>query len=140
MTASPHPESATQRRVIALFRDELSYRYLGNWTDRLGNSNVEEAILTARLAKYGYTAAQIAKALHGLRSAYNPNHKLYDNNKAIYGLLYYGVKVKTEAGHDTDTVHLINWAHPNDNDFAIARQQSVVSGYPQKRHAAGDAA
>lgn len=28
------PERATPRRVIALFRDELGYRFLGDWTDR----------------------------------------------------------------------------------------------------------
>jgi type I restriction enzyme, R subunit len=26
------PERATQDRVITLFRDELRYRYLGDWT------------------------------------------------------------------------------------------------------------
>ncbi len=35
------PERATQNRVIALFRAELGYRYLGDWSDRGGNSNVE---------------------------------------------------------------------------------------------------
>ena len=33
------PERATQNRVIALFRDELGYRFLGDWTDRT-NSNI----------------------------------------------------------------------------------------------------
>src|SRR5882672_6735534 len=39
------PERATQDRVIAVFRDELGYRYLGDWTDRDGNSNIEEGLL-----------------------------------------------------------------------------------------------
>ena len=39
------PERATQNRVIALFQDELDYRYLGNWTDRKGNSNIEDKLL-----------------------------------------------------------------------------------------------
>ena len=38
MSAFGQPERATQNRVIALFREELGYRYLGDWTDqnRLG--------------------------------------------------------------------------------------------------------
>ena len=38
------PEHATQDRFIALFGDELRYRYLGDWTDRDGNSNIEEGL------------------------------------------------------------------------------------------------
>ena len=55
------PERATQNRVIALFRDELGYRYLGDWTDRDGNSNIEEGLLSAWLTKRGYTPAQISR-------------------------------------------------------------------------------
>ena len=47
MSTVGQPERATQNRVIALFRDELGYRYLGDWTDRDGNSNIEEGLLTA---------------------------------------------------------------------------------------------
>jgi type I restriction enzyme R subunit len=56
MSTVGQPERATQNRVIALFRDELRYRYLGDWTDRDGNSNIEEGLLSTWLAKHGYTA------------------------------------------------------------------------------------
>ncbi len=44
MTDIGKPERATQNRVIALFRDELGYRYLGDWSDRASNSNIEEGL------------------------------------------------------------------------------------------------
>ena len=58
------PERATQNRVIALFRDELHYRPLGDWTDRAGNSNIEESLLTAYLGQVGYAPQQISRALY----------------------------------------------------------------------------
>jgi type I restriction enzyme R subunit len=75
----------TQNRVIALFRDELGYRYLGDRTDLPHNSNIEEGTLTDYLTGVGYTAEQISRALHRLSiEANNPNRSLYDNNKAVY--------------------------------------------------------
>ena len=72
------PERATQNRVLALFRDELGYRTLGDWTDRAGNSNVEEGVLTAWLGKAGHTPDQINRALYLLRTeADNPNRDVY---------------------------------------------------------------
>lgn len=53
-------ERATQDRVVALFRDELGYRDLGDWANRDGNSNIEEEHLTAYLTSNGYTPEQIA--------------------------------------------------------------------------------
>ena len=120
------PERATQNRVIALFRDELGYRYLGDWTDRDGNSNIEEGLLTAYLTKSGYTPAQISAALYKLRTeADNHSRSLYGNNQAVYNLLRYGVPVKIEAGKVTETVHLINWKEPEKNDFAIAEEVTL---------------
>ncbi|MCQ1550289.1 MAG: HsdR family type I site-specific deoxyribonuclease [Candidatus Accumulibacter phosphatis] len=123
------PERATQNRVLALFRDELGYRALGDWTDRDGNSNIEEGLLTSWLGNAGYSPDQIGRALYLLRTeADNPNRSLYDNNKAAYSLLRYGVPVKTEAGKATETVRLIDWANPLANDFAIAEEVTLRGG------------
>jgi type I restriction enzyme, R subunit len=127
------PERTTQNRVIALFRDELHYRYLGDWSDRERNSNIEEALLTAFLRMNGYTGAQIAVALHRLRTeADNHNRSLYGNNQAVYSLLRYGVPVKIEAGKVTETVHLINWAKAAKNDFAIAEEVTLRGSYDRR--------
>jgi len=49
MSTIGQPERVTQGRVIALFRDELKYRFLGDWSDRPGNSNPEQGMLTTWL-------------------------------------------------------------------------------------------
>ncbi|MFZ1509622.1 MAG: type I restriction endonuclease [Anaerolineae bacterium] len=133
MSTIGQPERATQNRVIALFRDELGYRYLGDWTDRDDNSNIEEGLLTAHLRRRGYAPAQINVALYKLRTeADNPNRSLYDNNKAIYSLLRYGVPAKIEAGQVTETVKLINWEQPEQNDFAIAEEVTLRGNYARR--------
>src|SRR6267378_2016941 len=133
MSTVGQPERATQTRVITLFRDELGYRYLGDWTDRDGNSNIEVGLLTAYLRKSGYTPAQISVALYKLHTeADNHSRGLYDNNKAVYNLLRYGVPVKIEAGKVTENVHLINWQEPQNNDFAIAKEVTLRGGHERR--------
>jgi hypothetical protein len=84
MSTIGQPERATQNRVVALFRDELKYRCLGDWTDRDGNSNIEETLLSAWLTKSGYTPAKISRALFKLRTeADNPNRSLAVRHLAI---------------------------------------------------------
>jgi type I restriction enzyme R subunit len=127
------PERTTQNRVIALFRDELGYRYLGDWSERAGNSNVEEGILTAWLAKQGHPPERISAALHKLRTeATNHGRTLYGNNQAVYGLLRYGVDVKTEAAKATETVHLVDWQHPERNELAIAEEVTLRGGLERR--------
>ena len=105
MNGIAKPERATQNRVIALFRDELGYRFLGDWSDRPDNSNIEESLLTAYLAKCKYTPEQVSRAIYLLRTeADNPNRSLDENNKAVYSYLRYGVPVKIESGKVTETV------------------------------------
>lgn len=50
-------ERLAQERVVAFLQAALGYRYLGNWTDRDGNSHIEEDLLTAWLEQpiKGYT-------------------------------------------------------------------------------------
>ena len=125
MSTIGQPERATQNRVIALFRDELGYRYLGDRSDQQ-NSNIDEPLLTAYLTTAGYAPEQISRAIYLLRTeADNPNRSLYENNKAVYSMLRYGVPVKIEAGRVTETVKVINWAHPERNDFAIAEEVTL---------------
>src|SRR6266566_4841401 len=133
MTTIGQPERSTQDRVIALFRDELGYRYLGDWTDREGNSNIEDGILSEWLTRRGYTKVQIGVALHKLHTeASNHSRSLYGNNQAVYSLLRYGVSVKVEAGKVTETVNIIDWHKPNENDFAIA-EEVTLAGNNERR-------
>ncbi len=133
MTSIGQSERATQERVIALFRDELGYRYLGDWTYRDGNSHVEEAVLAAWLKGRGVAPEQIARAIERLkREADHPGRSLYDSNKAVYGLLRYGVPVKVEAGKVTETVVLVDWEHPEANDFAIAEEVTLRGGQERR--------
>lgn len=127
------PEQATQNRVIALFRNVLDYEYLGDWTEREGNSNVEESLLTASLTKHGYSASLVSAAVYTLKTEANkPGRDLYDSNKAVYSLLRYGAQIKVEAGKNTETVHFIDWDHPERNDFAIAEEVTLKGGLTRR--------
>jgi type I restriction enzyme, R subunit len=133
MSAIGKAERVTQNRIIALFRDELKYRYLGDWSDRGGNSNIEEGLLKDYLTKCNYSPEQISGAIYLLTTeAKNPNRSLYDNNKAVYGFLRYGVPVKIEAGKVTETVKLINWEEPEKSDFAISEEVTLGGNYERR--------
>jgi type I restriction enzyme R subunit len=89
-------EKKTQKRVVTLFRDTLGYEYLGDWTDRGGNRNIEEGLLRKFLRdNQGYDDALITRALHLLdKAASDASKSLYDRNRVVYDLLLYAVKVK----------------------------------------------
>ena len=127
-------EIRTQRRVAAFFQDALGYVHLGDWQDRAGNDNVEETLLTGWLKRQGHDDTVIARALRELRkaAAVSGSQNLYDANRAVYGLLRYGVKVRPEAGDQTATVRLIDWRNPGNNDFSIA-EEVTVSGQNARR-------
>jgi type I restriction enzyme R subunit len=113
-------EKKTQARVVKLFRETLGYDYLGNWVDRDGNRNIEPELLSSFLKKQGHDETLIIKVLYQLdKAAGDTSKSLYDRNRAVYDLLRYGVKVKADVGENTQTVWLVDWKQPLDNNFAI---------------------
>jgi type I restriction enzyme, R subunit len=125
-------EKVTQERVIKLLSEQLGYRYLGDWTARANNRQVEEALLGQWLEGRGHTKEQINRALDLLgKEANNPSRSLYENNKAVYSLLRYGVPVKVSVSENTETVWLIDWKNPQANDFGVAEEVTLEG--PRKR-------
>ncbi len=69
-------EKRTQQRIVKLFREQLGYEYLGDWTDRDGNRNVEEGLLRTFLReKQLYDEPLITRALHLLDKAADDTSK-----------------------------------------------------------------
>ena len=121
------PEKITQSRVINLFRNNLHYTYLGNLHDSDNSNIMQERLLAYLTGKGGYSEALAQRAVDVLaREACNLQHGLYAANKAVYALLKYGAKVNEEAGAAEKTVFFIDFAHPAENDFAIAEEVTVV--------------
>ncbi|MBD9497314.1 type I restriction endonuclease subunit R [Ensifer sp. ENS01] len=130
-------EKKTQARIVRLFRDQLGYDYLGNWIDRQGNRNIEEAWLRPFLKMRGHDDTLINRALFELQKvATDQSRSLYDINRSVYDLLRYGVKVKAEIGENTQTVWLIDWTNPEANHFAIAEEVAIkpASSDPAKAY------
>lgn len=127
-------ERMTQNRVIKLFQERLGYAYLGNWEDEERNSPVEDGVIIEWLANRGYADKLINKALEKFykAAALGQGKNLYDANRDVYTYLRYGVKVKKGVGKQTETVWLIDWEHPLNNDFAIAEEVSI-KGEHKKR-------
>lgn len=120
-------ERKTQNRLIQLFRDKLGYTYLGNYQYRDGNSNIEKKLLSKFLTdKQHYPLAEANKAIAALERAAicNPD-TMYDANKEVYGLLRYGVNISPELGTNKKTILLIDWTHPQRNDFYIAEEVTI---------------
>src|SRR5262249_42187719 len=49
-----------------------------------------------------------------------------------YQLLRYGVPVQIAAGQPHETVHLVDWEHPEKNDFAVAEEVTLRGGYERR--------
>ena len=85
------------------------------------------------MASQGYSTAHISAALHQLRAAAQQHSQtLAAANEAVYALLRYGVTVRLAPGAPKETVHLVDWAHPEANDFAIAEEVTLKGGLERR--------
>lgn len=133
MTEVGQNERATQNRIVNLFRNTLNYTYLGNWEERENNSNIETEYLSKFLKKKNVKDELIVKVIDKLKqTANNYSDSLYNNNKKFYSLLRYGVQVKEDIGHNHETIQIIDWKNPEQNDFYIAEEVTIL-GNREKR-------
>ena len=128
------PESATKKRLLDLFVDDLDYDYLGDKTNE-DNRNVLPDLLAGNLERRGYTRRAANAAVVRLQTAAGSlvNGNLYAANKEVYSLLKYGARVPDGRGGIV-TVKFIEFdpARIGDNDFQIA-EEVTVAGFHDKR-------
>ena len=126
-------EIVTQRRIIDdVLVSKLGYIYLGNYEERIGNSNVEEDLLLKFLLKT-HSESIAKRAVQEFASlAHNETRSLYEVNKAVYNLIKYGKGLNISAGQKTEQVYFIDFENFENNDFYVA-EEVTINGNSEKR-------
>jgi type I restriction enzyme R subunit len=147
-----HPDSedaAIEQPTIALFA-ELGWETLNCYHENfgppslLGRETMAEVVLPNRLRAAierlnpGVSSNAVEIAMQELtkdRSMMSPARA----NQAVYKLLKDGIKVSYRAGEEddeeevTETIRLIDWNEPSNNDFLLASQFWISGDYGKKR-------
>lgn len=136
-------ESAIEALAIKLFT-QLGYSPIyapdiapdGDHPER---ARYDEVLLTGRLEKAlrrinpGITATVLKTALKEIERIHSP--ELLTNNETFHRLLTEGVKVsyQHEGNERGDIVWLIDFDHPENNEFVVANQFTVIENNQKKR-------
>lgn len=119
-------EKKLQNRVLHWLVEDLDYKYIGNLEDQ-NNEPVKKELLAANLKKRGYTEDQISLAVGELvNKTHNQADNLYTINQDIYSSLRYGRQGIRDRDGNRRTVHYIDWANIDNNDFYVAEEVSVL--------------
>lgn len=126
------PERPVQNRLLALFKEKLKYEYLGNYEYRTCNRNIERKLLFDYLMSTKKWSGDEAKRAIAIleKEAYCTPQNMQEKNEKVYSLLRYGVNVSPDVGAKKITVNLIDWEHPDKNQFYIAEEVTINSSTP----------
>lgn len=126
------PERPVQNRLLALFKEKLKYEYLGNYEYRICNRNIERKLLFDYLmSTKKWSGDETKRAIAILeKEAYCTPQNMQEKNEKVYSLLRYGVNVSPDVGTKKITVNLIDWEHPDKNQFYIAEEVTINSSTP----------
>lgn len=126
------PERSVQNRLVALFKEKLKYEYLGNYEYRTCNRNIERKLLFDYLmSTKKWSGDEAKRAITKLeKEAYCTPQNMQEKNEKVYSLLRYGVNVSPDVGTKKITVNLIDWEHPDKNQFYIAEEVTINSSTP----------
>ena len=136
-------ESAIEDYAINLFeRQGYSYVYgpdIAPDTAMAERQRYDEVLLVGRLEKAlkrinpSIPQAQLQTALKEVQRIHSPD--LLTNNETFHRLLTEGVTVRHHQDGDERgcLVSLIDFAHPDNNDFAVVNQFTVIENHQNKR-------
>ncbi len=131
-------ESTIEEFVIELLQNQ-GWQYLSPEEQELERPNLGEVVLKNRLKRAIETInpnlSEEARE-QALRQVLNlPSQNLIDNNEAFHRLLTEGIEIEVmgEEGIKGDKVWLIDFSHPENNEFLACNQFTVIENNINKR-------
>ncbi|MCE5305784.1 MAG: type I restriction endonuclease subunit R [Chloroherpetonaceae bacterium] len=131
-------ESTIEDFVIELLQDQ-GWQYLSPEDQEHKRSNLSEVVLKSSLKQaietINPTISEEARE-QALRQVLNlPSQNLIDNNEAFHHMLTEGIEIEVmgEEGIKGDKVWLIDFAHPENNEFLVCNQFTVVENNLNRR-------